>query len=322
MMIAKTSEAAATSQVDADQVSVYVKELYKSYDEHRALDGVSFEVRQGEVFGLLGPNGAGKTSIVEIIEGLRQADGGRVSVCGFDPATDPDAVKERIGVGLQSTALPDLIRVREALWLIGSFYRRQANSDDLLALVSLEEKADSYFQSLSGGQKQRLALALALVNDPDVIILDEPTAGLDPQSRRELHAIIENLRREAKTIILTTHYIEEAEKLCDRVAIVDYGRVIAEGSPRQLISGSQGQSRIEFRTASPVEVAQLRRVPFVSSITHDHDSYVLRVGDAPRAIIELVRWLESEGAEILDLHITRPTLEDVFIDLTGRRIRE
>ena len=301
---------------------VVVRELVKRYGEITAVAGVSFDVRRGEVFGLLGPNGAGKTTTVEIVEGLRTRDGGQVTVCGFDPASESNAVKARIGVALQATALDDKIEVREALTLFASFYPRRANVDELLKMVSLEEKARSRFETLSGGQQQRLAIALALVNDPEIVILDEPTTGLDAQARRELHSVIERLKDEGKTIILTTHYIEEAEKLCDRVAIIDHGKIIALGSPRDLIERSRGQSRIELRTVEPISIADLRRIPFVEKVTESGGGYQLRSSDAPRALIELIKWMESEQHELLDLHITRPTLEDTFIELTGKRIRE
>src|SRR5215468_9665422 len=305
---------------------VIVRNLTKRYGDLTAVAGVSFDVRRGEVFGLLGPNGAGKTTTVEIVEGLRSRDGGEVTVCGFDPADNANEVKKRIGVALQATALPDKIEVREALTFFASLYpmrkESRADVDRLLQTVSLEEKAKNRFDKLSGGQQQRLAVALALVNNPEVVILDEPTTGLDAQARRELHGVIERLKDESKTVILTTHYIEEAERLCDRVAIIDHGRVIATGTPRELIARSSGQSRIELRTAEPVELAALRLIPFIESVTESGGAYALRSSDAPRALIELVKWMETGRHELVDLHITRPTLEDTFIELTGKRIRE
>jgi ABC-2 type transport system ATP-binding protein len=228
-----------------------VENLVKRYGDVEAVRGVSFNVEEGEVFGLLGPNGAGKTTTVEILEGLRTPDGGRVSVCGFDPQRDSDALKHEIGAALQSTSLPDKLRVMEALRLFASFYRRRRNPEELLKRFGLEEKRNAFYSQLSGGQKQRLALAMALVNDPKMLFFDEPTAGLDPQVRREIYDIIEELRREKKTILMTTHYIEEAERLCDRVAIVDHGKVIALGSPRELKAHSGGTTRIEVRLARP-----------------------------------------------------------------------
>jgi ABC-2 type transport system ATP-binding protein len=306
----------------AQAAPISVQNLIKRYGEVAAVAGVSFEVRRGEVFGLLGPNGAGKTTTVEIIEGLRTRDGGEVTVCGFDPLHTPNEVKERLGVALQATALADKIGVCEALELFASFYRRRADIEQLLQTVALEEKAASRFDTLSGGQQQRLAIALALVNDPEVVILDEPTTGLDAQARRELHGVIERLKREGKTVLLTTHYIEEAERLCDRVAIIDHGKIIALGAPRELIAQSRGQARIELRTTAPVTLAELRQLPFVESVAESGGAYLLRSSDAPHALIELVKWLEAGQYELEDLHITRPTLEDVFIELTGRKIRE
>src|ERR1700680_4501969 len=231
---------------------IEVENLTKRYGDVEALRGASFSVSEGEVFALLGPNGAGKTSTVEILEGLRIPDSGRVSVCGLDPQRSGVEFKYAIGAALQSTALPDKMRVREALDLFGSFYPRRRGTPELLRRFGLEEKRNAFYSQLSGGQKQRLALALALVNDPQVIFLDEPTAGLDPQVRREIYDIIEELKKEKKTILLTTHYIEEAERLCDRVAIVDHGRVIAQGTPRELKQSSAGTTRIEVRLAHPL----------------------------------------------------------------------
>src|SRR5580704_11693917 len=219
---------------------IQVENLVKSYGDVQAVRGVSFSVEEGEVFGLLGPNGAGKTSTVEILEGLRDLDGGRVSVCGLDPQRDSQALKHEIGAALQSTSLPDKLRVMEALRLFSSFYKRRRNPEELLKRFGLEEKRNAFYSQLSGGQKQRLALAMALVNDPKILFFDEPTAGLDPQVRREIYDIIEELKREKKTIVMTTHYIEEAERLCDRVAIVDHGKVITLGSPRELKQRSGG----------------------------------------------------------------------------------
>src|SRR4030088_2123496 len=230
---------------------IEVENLTKRYGDVEAVRGVSFSVSEGEVFGLLGPNGAGKTSTVEILEGLRTPDGGRVSVCGLNPQRESAALKHEIGAALQSTSLPDKLRVMEALRLFASFYRRGRKPEELLKRFGLEEKRNTFYSQLSGGQKQRLALAMALVNDPKVVFLDEPTAGLDPQVRREIYDIIEELKKEKKTILLTTHYIEEAERLCDHVAIVDHGKVIAMGTPRELKERSGAVTRITVRMARP-----------------------------------------------------------------------
>src|SRR5499433_2235790 len=228
-----------------------VENLVKRYGEVEAVRGVSFSVEEGEVFGLLGPNGAGKTSTIEILEGLRNADSGKASVCGFDPQRQANELKHEIGATLQATSLPDKLRTMDALRLFASFYKRGRNPEELLKRFGLEEKRDAFYSKLSGGQKQRLALAMALINDPRVLFFDEPTAGLDPQVRREIYDIIEELKREKKTIVMTTHYIEEAERLCDRVAIVDHGKVIALGTPRELKQRSEHTSRIEARFARP-----------------------------------------------------------------------
>jgi len=307
---------------ETNEAVVVVENLRKSYGKLIAVDGVSFEVRRGEVFGLLGPNGAGKTTTVEIIEGLRRPDDGAARVCGFDPIKQASEVKQRVGVGMQTTALPDQIKAREALELFSSFYRWRGAVDELLAMVSLEEKAESQYCELSGGQRQRLAVALALVNDPAVVMLDEPTSGLDPQSRRELHGVITRMRNRGRTVILTTHYIEEAEKLCDRVAIIDHGRIIALDSPRQLIARSRGLSSVEFSAAAPIPPGMLGDVPFAESAIESNGVYRLRAADVSRAVVELIKWLESERNELVDLRVTRPSLEDVFIELTGRNIRE
>jgi ABC-2 type transport system ATP-binding protein len=299
-----------------------VENLVKRYGDVEAVRGVSFSVEEGEVFGLLGPNGAGKTSTVEVMEGLRVPDGGRISVCGIDPQRNPTELKNEIGATLQSTSLPDKLKVGEALRLFAGFYKRTRNPDDLLRRFGLEEKRNAFYNQLSGGQKQRLALAMALVNDPRVLFLDEPTAGLDPQVRREIYDIIEELKREKKTIVLTTHYIEEAEKLCDRVAIVDHGKVIATGTPRQLKERSGNTTRIEVRLAKPALNGVLETLDGVVDVRQLADVYVLHCQKTAPAIVALVKHLEAENNELVSLEIATPSLEDVFIELTGRRLRD
>jgi ABC-2 type transport system ATP-binding protein len=302
--------------------TIEVDNLTKRYGDVQALRGVSFAVQEGEVFGLLGPNGAGKTSTVEILEGLRFADGGRVSVCGLDPKVSGDEFKQEIGAVLQSTALPDKIRVDEALGMFASFYRHRRETGGLLKRFGLEEKRRAFYSQLSGGQKQRLALAISLVNEPRVIFLDEPTAGLDPQVRREIYDIVEELKKERKTILLTTHYIEEAEKLCDRVAIVDQGRVIALGTPRELKQRSAGTSRIELRLARTEPDSTLQKLDGVADCISSDGVYVLHSTHVPQTIVSLVKHLEAQGNELSSLEIATPTLEDVFLELTGRRLRD
>ena len=301
---------------------IQVENLYKNYGPVEALRGVSFEVERGEVFGLLGPNGAGKTSTVEILEGMRTPDRGVARVCGLDPERSGVEFKEQIGAVLQSTSLPDKLRVKEAIDLFAHFYRKRVDTEALLKRFQLEDKRTAFYSQLSGGQKQRLALAMALVNDPEVVFLDEPTAGLDPQVRREIYDIIEELKGGQKTVLLTTHYIEEAERLCDRVAIVDHGKVIATGTPRELKHASAGTTRIEVRLAKPVNDGALARLDGVASCREFDGSYVLHSSRAPQTIVALVKQLESEGNELQSLEMFSPSLEDAFIELTGRRLRE
>src|SRR5438477_12549238 len=301
---------------------IRVENLVKRYGDVEAVRGVSFSVSEGEVFGLLGPNGAGKTSTIEILEGLRNADSGTAIVCGYDPGKDAAALKYVIGAALQSTALPDKLRVMEALKLFASFYKARKNPEELLKRFGLEEKRNTFYNRLSGGQKQRLALAMALVNDPKVLFFDEPTAGLDPQVRREIYDIIEELRREKKTIVLTTHYIEEAERLCDRVAIIDHGKVIALGTPRELKAHSGATTRVEVRLSKPESNGIMKNLEGVVDVREEDGAYVLHSQRPPQTIVSLVKHLEAQGNELVSLEIATPSLEDVFIEMTGRRLRD
>jgi ABC-2 type transport system ATP-binding protein len=299
-----------------------VMDLVKRYGDVEAVRGVSFEVADGEIFGLLGPNGAGKTSTVECIIGLRQPDSGSIQLCGFDALTNPDQVKERFGVALQSTALQDKITPREALTLFGSFYSKRVEVEKLITRFSLQEKADSPFDSLSGGQRQRLALALAFVNEPEVLFLDEPTTGLDPQSRRDLHADILQMRKEGRTVVLTTHYIEEAHLLCDRVAIVDHGKVIAIGKPDDLIAVSKSTLRVTVQATRPLDAGRTAALATVQHADVTNGRAVLKTANVSQTIIDVVRMLDETGNELIDLQINRPSLEDVFIELTGSSLRD
>ncbi len=301
---------------------IIVRDLIKRYGQVEAVRGVDFEVAEGEIFGLLGPNGAGKTSTLECTIGLRQPDGGSITLCGIDAATAPESVKHKIGAVLQSTALQDQITPREALKLFGAFYEKRADLEKLIARFSLSEKADAQFDSLSGGQKQRLALALAFVNEPEVLFLDEPTAGLDPQSRRELHQSILKMKQEGLTVLLTTHYIEEAHLLCDRIAIIDHGRIIAIGKPEELIAQSKALPRITLRTAQEVDLQQLQKLPSVTEAAEVDGRTQIKTANVGRAVVEIAQFLDAQKNELLDLHVQRPSLEDVFIELTGSSLRD
>jgi ABC-2 type transport system ATP-binding protein len=304
--------------------SVHVRGLTKSYGSFEAVKGIDFEIFPGEVFGLLGPNGAGKTSTVEILEGLRPRNGGDVEVLGVDPGRETKQLKDRIGVCLQATNLPDRITVREAVRLFASLYSRTVDGDALLKRLMLWEKRDAAYGKLSGGQKQRLALALALVNDPQMLFLDEPSAGLDPQARLEIHVLMQELRREQRTILLTTHYIEEAEKLCDRVAIVDEGRIVAMGTPEEIRSRTLGQARLEVRCERPLGDAEppLWADADPAQISADRLTVVVSTRKPARTLVDLVRWIDQLGIELADVQLRRPSLEDVFIELTGKSLRE
>ena len=303
---------------------ISVRGLRKLYGDFEAVRGVDFEVYPGEVFGLLGPNGAGKTTTVEILEGLRQRSAGEAAVLGFDPGLQPREIKDRIGVCLQATNLPDKIKVHEALSLFASFYSRSTDRNKLLDRLQLADKRNTYYSKLSGGQKQRVALALALVNDPQLVFLDEPTSGLDPQVRLEIHGLIQDLRGAQRSILLTTHYIEEAERLCDRVAIIDQGQIIEMGTPRAIQQRTLGHSRIEIQCEQPLPAGALPDflVSAKHSFSDDRRFLILHSEHPARSIVELVKWIDQLGAGLADIHLKHPTLEDVFIELTGKRLRE
>jgi len=294
--------------------------LVKKYGELVAVDGLDLEVRAGECFGLLGPNGAGKTTTVEILEGLNEPTAGSVEVLGMRWERDERALRQRLGVSLQETHLPDKLTVEENLRMFRSFYLRGRPLDEVLELVGLSDKRASWTERLSGGQKQRLAVACALVSDPELLFLDEPTTGLDPQSRRQLWDVVLGFRSRGRTVLLTTHYMDEAERLCDRVAIVDKGKVIALGTPQELIASLGGQQVVEFATESPTQPDGWSGLPSVRSARRSADGVALTVEQLHVALPAILA--RAEPLRLTRLSTHQATLEDVFVHLTGRRLRE
>lgn len=302
--------------------AVEVQNLTKKYGGLVAVDDVSFAIEKGEVFGLLGPNGAGKTTTIEMIEGLRKPDSGSIKVMGIDALKDREGIKEIVGVQLQSTTIYDDIRVREALVLFASYYRKSIPPDQLLEQVSLVDKKDSFVRTLSGGQKQRLAMAMALVNDPEVLFLDELTTGLDPQARRNVWDIVERLKERGKTVVLTTHYMEEAEQLCGRVGIIDHGKIIALDTPRNLVDRQNLESVVELVTPDANIEEALYRLPGISKTVRDGNRYLLQTKEALTLQREIMRLADQNHLRIDSLSVRRATLEDVFLALTGRSLRQ
>ena len=301
---------------------IEVSDLSKSYGEVKAVDGISFAVEQGEIFGMLGPNGAGKTTTVEIIEGLRQADSGSVVVMGLDVAQESQQIKQQIGVQLQAPALYPMLTVFEVLDLFASFYQNARDVNHVISLVALEESKKVLTKNLSGGQQQRLSVAMALVNNPQILFLDEPTTGLDPQARRGMWDVITQMKDEGKTVFLTTHYMEEAEYLCDRVAIADHGRIIALDSPQNLIDQNFKQSAIQFEMATPIENERLSNLKGVTNLVIDENDVMLYTDDIPVTMAALLNLTVDNADSIKNLYVRQASLEDVFIKLTGKRIRE
>ncbi len=324
-------QARQSEQISAGETIIEVKGLIKKYGTYTAVNAIHFQVMKGEVFGLLGPNGAGKTTTMEMIEGLRQPDGGQAKVAGFDTKTDLRRVKEVIGVLLQSTSLFDLLKVKEILAMYASFYTNSVPVEPLLKRVLLEEKMNDRVKHLSGGQKQRLAIAMALVNDPQVVFLDEPTTGLDPQARRTLWDIILGLKEQGKTVVLSTHYMDEAHILCDRICLMDRGEIIALDTPRKLVQSLQSDSAIEFRLPELELLAEseksriltmLQSVDGVKSVDERKDTIILYTDLLQPSLIDLIRKAAEYGINFTDLATRTATLEDVFIHMTGRSLRE
>jgi ABC-2 type transport system ATP-binding protein len=302
-----------------------VHALRKSYGDVVAVDALDLEIRAGECFGLLGPNGAGKTTTIEICEGLLAPDSGIVTVLGRQWATDESTLRQRLGIQLQETQFSEKITVEETIALFRSFYQRARSVDEVITLVQLEEKRRARVGTLSGGQKQRLSIACALVGEPELLFLDEPTTGLDPQSRRQLWELIERERSAGRTILLTTHYMDEAEQLCDRIAIVDHGRVIALGTPRELVRSLGAEHFVELTMrdgSGALSADTLAALPGVRGATADGQVWTLQVTAAHEALPAILATVDRSGAQIAELRTHTPTLEDVFVSLTGRRLRD
>lgn len=308
--------------------AIRCQQLLKTYPGKppvEAVRGIDFEVQVGECYGVLGPNGAGKTTTIEILEGLLAATSGQAEVLGMHWGKDSNAIRERIGVSLQETELSDRLSVGETLNLFRSFYASGIEPAEAMRRVSLESKEKAWIKTLSGGQKQRLAVATALVGDPELIFLDEPTTGLDPSSRRQLWEIIENFKQQGKTVLLTTHYMEEAERLCDRVAIFDAGKIIAEGTPSQLIRSIGAEHVIEFsidRDHDSFDESMIQSIPTVDQVDKNESEFHLTVGQPHIVLPELIRGLASQGVALSSLTTRHASLEDVFVSLTGRHLVE
>ncbi|HYD53116.1 MAG TPA: ABC transporter ATP-binding protein [Gemmatimonadaceae bacterium] len=307
-------------------LALSVRGLRKRFGDVVAVDGLDLEIRRGECFGLLGPNGAGKTTTIEICEGLTPHDEGEVAVLGMRWSDDARTLRERLGIQLQETQLAEKLTVGETIALFRSFYRQGPAPEEVLATVQLEEKVAARVGTLSGGQKQRLAVACAIVGDPDLLFLDEPTTGLDPQSRRQLWELIERFKAMGRSILLTTHYMDEAQRLCDRVAVVDHGRVIALGTPRELIASLGAEHVVEFELAEPdratMDEPSLRALPGVLTTRAIDGGWALQVARLHEAVPALLGLLAGRGLPLAALRTHSATLEDVFVSLTGRQLRD
>ena len=304
-----------------------VRDLRKAYQDVVAVNGLDLEVQAGECFGLLGPNGAGKTTTIEICEGLTKRDAGEVEVLGLTWERDTAALKQRLGIQLQETQLSEKLTVEETVVLFRSFFHKGPTAEHVIGLVQLEEKRKARVGTLSGGQKQRLALACALVGDPELLFLDEPTTGLDPQARRQLWDLIEEFKRAGRTIVLTTHYMDEAERLCERVAIMDHGKIIALGSPRELVASIGVEHVVEFSVdvdagAQPLDLSELRAIEGVRDVRADNGVVRMQVTALHSAVPALLAELVRRGVRLTELRTHSASLEDVFVTLTGRHLRD
>lgn len=322
-MFQQTSSINAISAVpiESPDTMIDVRNLVKSYNHKTAVNDVSFTIKQGEIFGVLGPNGAGKTTTLEMIEGIRTPDSGTAILAGLDIRHQKRAAQRIIGVQLQETALFPELTLLETLRFFSSLYPKAMDPRQLLSEVRLEEKIRDHPQNLSGGQRQRLALALALVNDPKVIFLDEPTAGLDPQSRRMLWDIVLKLREQGKTILITTHYMDEAQTLCDRIAIMDGGQIIALDTPAGLINRLGAQATIDCRLDGRATSSDIRELPGVTGVRHANERFIVYTTEMQLTLEALLTYAAQRSIPMTDLQVRTPTLEDVFLDLTGRELR-
>ena len=302
--------------------AIACRDLKKYFPDVKAVDGLDLVVNANECFGLLGPNGAGKTTTIEILEGLTEPDSGDVQILGLHWKSDERELRERIGISLQETQLNDKLTVYETIRLFRSFYRSGPDPDALLNSLSLDEKRNARVGKLSGGQKQRLAVACALAGDPDILFLDEPTTGLDPQSRLQLWDVVAKFRQKGGTVLLTTHYMEEAQRLCDRIAIVDHGHLIALGTPAELIARLEASNIIEFTTDPPLPSDALRDLPVCRGCSPHRDAWQLRVESLADSVPRVLSIIEKSGAKLLTLSTHAATLEDLFVSLTGRELRD
>jgi ABC-2 type transport system ATP-binding protein len=320
--MATTSPTTPTTPAKTSDVALRCKDLRKRYGDLEAVAGVSFEVGRGEVFGLLGPNGAGKTTTVEILEGIRDPDGGELEVLGLDPRQHGSQVKSRIGVQLQNAALYPYLTVAELIDLFGNFFPKRRPTDEVIAALDLGEKRNAQTRTLSGGQQQRLSVALALVNDPELVFLDEPTTGLDPAARRSLWEVIRQLRERGISILLTTHYMEEAEELCDRLAIMDHGKILDMGTVDELVGRRFRERAVHFRRMDGLSDQSLSGLAGVTRAVFEGDDATLYTTDVATTIGAVLAAADEVGVQPANLGVRRASLEDVFLDLTGRALRD